>query len=82
MEKLIEFQNINLLSLELTSSINFNLEDKYNSLILNEEFPISIYYSQDKKKKEKLFKLFKTSNEIPFIKKNILNKIIAEKKNI
>lgn len=80
LKNMIELQNINQLSLELTSSANFNLEDKYNSLILTKEFPISIYYSQDKKKKEKLFKLSKTSNDRPHIKKNVLNKIIAEKK--
>ena len=51
---MIELQNINQLSLELTSGANFNLEDKYNSLILTEEFPISIYYSQDKKEKGKI----------------------------
>ena len=79
LKKLIELQNINILSLELTSSTNFNLEDKYNNLILTQEFPISIYYSQDKKKKQKLFKLSKTSNDRPHIKKNVLNKIIAEK---
>ena len=40
----------NLFSLEIITTTNFNLEDTYHNLVLNKDFPISIYYFNNKKK--------------------------------
>ena len=71
-------KGINLLSLEIHGYKNYDLINIYNTIKLNENCPICIL-SYKKKKKNLTYKLYK-KNGIPFIKQDILEKLLDKKK--